>query len=305
MTEVRSALPYISHIRVTKRPTRRWEPSGYQNRDGQDLYQQVTDLPGIECEITPYMGTVKGPASTYRFPSRQFFEDALAELEAKASKSDQDQAAITNILATLNRTDVIWTETILLAGNLPTLSSLWTEVFSDALDEFTLWKEANTAIDGIPLFVKEMQWDARIPYESSKSISLKVGLYNNDQATGTPELYTLNFEDAATKSQRESYSAQLQQRIEQLAAELDGLPSGTVRTQKQQELERFQTEKSQRDAIENGLMTDLLANASVQQSLPTLLLSILGTLKSLYWPELDMQIVQDRLQLALTDLATA
>jgi hypothetical protein len=64
-------------------------------------------------------------------------------------------------------------------------------------------------------------------------------------------------------------------------------------------------EKSQRDAIENGLMTDLLANVSVQQSLPALLLSIIGTLKAQHWPDLDMKVVQERLLLSLADIATA
>jgi len=307
MPELRSALPYISHLRVTKRPTRDWAPSGYQNREGQDLYQQVTDLPGIECEITPYMGSVKGPASQFKFPSKAFFEKALDDLDAKPTKTEQDTAAITNIEATIARTDIVWAETILLAGSLPTLDSLWESVFSDALDEFPTWKEPETAVGGIPLFVKEMQWDARMPFESSKSILLKVGLYDNDQELGNPQLYTLNFEDSTTKSQRQSYSAQLERRIDQLSDEIEAIKEeqSAARIQKVQELARFQSEKSQRDAIENGLMTDLLANVSVQQSLPALLLSIIGTLKAQHWPDLDMKVVQERLLLSLADIATA
>ncbi|XZE35426.1 hypothetical protein SH501x_000917 [Pirellulaceae bacterium SH501] len=305
--EVRSALPYISHLRVTKRPTRKWEPTGYQNQNGEDLYRQGVDLPGIECEITPYMGTVKGPATNYRFPLKAFFEQALAELNAMNPKNDQVLTAITNLQATIANPDTIWAENILLAGNLPTLTSLWQDVFSDALDEFTEWSEPETSGGGIPLYVREMQWDARIPYESAKSITLKVGLFNNDQDQGDPALYTLSFEDAATRTQREAYTAQLQQRVDQLTTEIAALPEGPseARTQKEQELERFQAEKAQRDAVENGLMSDLLANASVQQSLPTLLLAIIGSLKAVYWPDLDMATIQTKLAESLGELVAA
>lgn len=305
--EVRSALPYVSHLRVTKRPTRKWEPTGYQNQNGEDLYRQGVDLPGIECEVTPYMGSVKGPASTYRFPLKAFFETALAELQSLPQKNDQVNAAIANLQATIANTDTIWAESILLAGGLPTLSALWQDVFSDALDEFTEWSEPETASGGIPLYVREMQWEARIPYESAKSITLKVGLFNNDQDSGDPALYTLSFEDASTRAQREKYSTQLQQRIDQLTAEIAALPAGPSesRTQKEQELSRYQSEKAQRDAVENGLMSDLLANASVQQSLPTLLLAILGSLRAVYWPDLDMATVQAKLAETLGELADA
>ncbi len=82
-------------------------PTGYKDQQGQDLYQQVTDLPGIEVEITPYMGEIKCPGQPFRFPLRKFFEDAKAELEAKTNKTEQETAAIDQLQATINRTDVI------------------------------------------------------------------------------------------------------------------------------------------------------------------------------------------------------
>ncbi|AMV31723.1 hypothetical protein VN12_06350 [Pirellula sp. SH-Sr6A] len=307
MSEVRSALPYISHLRVTKRPTIKWEPIGYDAQNGEDLYRQGVDLPGIECEVTPYMGSVKGPAATYRFPLKAFFEANLAKLQAKPQKNDQDNAAIANLQATIANPETIWAESILLAGGLPTLTALWQDVFSDALDEFTEWSEPEVAAGGIPLYVREMQWDARIPYESAKSITLKVGLFDTEQEEGAPALYTLSFEDAATRAQREAYNAQLVQRITQLTAAIAGLPEGPseTRTQMEQELAGYQAEKAQRDAVENGLMSDLLSNASVQQSLPTLLVAILGALKAVYWPDLDMSLVQTRLAETLGELAVA
>lgn len=295
MPELRSALPYVSHLRVTKRPTQNWMPSGYQNKEGQDLYQQVMDLPGIECEITPYMGTVKGPATQYKFPSKAFFENALADLQALPTKTEQDNSAITNIEATLAREDVVWVETVLMAGGLPTLEVLWNDVFSDALEEFPTWKEPEEAVGGIPLFIKEMQWDARIPFESSKSIQLKIGLYNNDEAKGVPVIHTLNFEDGQTKTQRLAYIAQIEERIAALTTQIAGMEAGTAKTQAEAELTRFSQELAQRNAVEQGSLIDLVSNPSVQSSLPALIMGIVGTLKAINWPDLDMAVVQERL----------
>lgn len=298
MAETRYALPYISHLRVTKRPTQNWVPAGYQNQEGQDLYKQVMDLPGIECEITPYMGSVKGPATQYRFPSKAFFEDALAELEV-APVTEQTTNAKIQIEATLARTDVVWAENVLLAGGLPALEALWQGVFSDALDAFPAWAEP-TVTNGILLTVKEMQWDARIPADGSKSISLKVGTYVDTNPT--PTITTLLFEDAATRTQRLAYATQLQNRITQLTTDIAKLPAGpsTERTQREMDLERQLAEKAQRDAVEIGSLPALVANPSVMASLPVLLMSIIGVLKAQSWPTLDMAVVQERLTVALS-----
>lgn len=303
MTETRYALPYVSHLRVTKRPTRNWVPSGYQNQEGQELHKQITDLPGIECEITPYMGSVKGPASQFKFPSKQFFEDALAEITL-VPVTDQSAAAKTNLEATLARTDIVWAETILLTGGLPTLAALWEDVFSDALDEFSEWSE-QTVKAGIPLSIKEMQWDARIPAEGAKSISLKVGTYS--ATSPEPTLTTLLFEDTTSRTQRLSYSIQLQNRITQLTTEVAALPKGpsTARTQKESELARFVAEKVQRDAVEVGSLPDLVANPSVMTSLPTLLMSIIGVIAAQQWPTLDLAVVEAKLTLALAAMVPA
>lgn len=290
MPETRSALPYVSHLRVTKRPTQEWRPNGYQNRERQDLYQQVTDLPGIECEITPYMGSVKGPAKQFRFPSKMFFETALAELQALPVKTEQENAAITNLEATIARTDVIWVESVLMAAGLPTLEGLWADVYSDALDEFQTWKEPESSINGIPLFIKEMQWDAMIPYESAKSIRLKIGVFNNDEGLGVPMLHTLNFEDEQTKKQRLAYNKQIEDRIAQLTTQLESL-TGTQKTQAEAEIERFTKELEQRKAVEQGVLLDLVSNPSVQASLPALLLALIGAA----YPGIDMAEVQSQL----------
>lgn len=294
MSETRSAIPYISHLRLTKRPTRRWQPTGYTNRDGQDLYQQVTDLPGIEVEITPYMGTVKGPAQQFRFPLKAFFEEALQAHEAIENPSTEQLKVIENLQATIARADVTWAESILLAGELPTLAALWADVFSDALDEFPSWAESNSA-GGIPVELKEMQWDARFPAEGAKSIDLNVGVFNGD---ADPTVYSLSFEDSASREQRLAYDAQIEAEIDRLTAAVE-TANGTEKTELETQLTARENERDQRATIERGLMSDLLSKSSVQQSFPTLLVSILGALKQTKWPDLDMALVQQRLAAAL------
>lgn len=319
MPELRSALPYVSHLRVTKRPTQNWAPAGFQNQEGQDLYKQVTDLPGIECEITPYVisvvGTeenprevsVKGPASQFRFPSRAFFETSLATLEALTTKTEQDVQAIANLTATIARQDVIWAETVLEAGGLPVLDVLWEEVYSDALDEFPTWRQPENPIQGIPLVVKEMQWNAHIPSESAKSIQLKLGVYPGKRVvvdgvetvvadeSKTPTLYNLNFEDEQTKQQRLTRDTQIQQRIDALTAQIATLEAGPTKVQAQAELDRFTQEQAQRATVEQGELLSLVSNPSVATSLPALIMGIIGVLRNVQWPDLDMQAVQTRL----------
>jgi len=236
------------------------------------------------------MGSVKGPATQFRFPSKMFFETALAELQALPVKTEQESSAITNLEATIARTDVIWVESVLMAAGLPTLDSLWKDVYSDALDEFPTWKEPEKPVNGIPLFIKEMQWDARIPYESAKSIQLKIGVFNNDEGLGVPMLHTLNFEDEQTKKQRLAVNKQIEDRIAQLTAQLESL-TGTQKTQAEAEIERFTKELEQRQAVEQGVLLDLVSNPSVQSSMPALLLALIGAA----YPGIDMAEVQSRL----------
>lgn len=304
--ETRYALPYISHLRVTKRPTQNWVAAGYQNKEGQDLYKQVTDLPGIEAEITPYMGTVKGPATQFRFPSKAFFETALAEVSAQPV-AEQTLSAKTNIEATLARTDLVWCESILLAGGLPILEDLWADVFSDALDEFEVWKEPDGG-SGIPLEVKEMQWDARIPADGPKQVTLKTGLYITRVVDGKtvtdysipPTITTLQYEDRATRKQRLEMMGQINDRITQLVTELAGLPDGPKKKQVQADLDRMRADKAQRIANEIGSFPDLLKNPSVQKSLPALIMAINEVVKEQNWPTLDMAVVHQKVIANLT-----
>lgn len=297
--ESRQALPYVSHLRITKRPTRSWQPTGYTNQQGQDLYQQVTELPGIEIEVTPYLGEIKGPAQPFRFPSKKFFEDAKAELESKDVKTDQDTQAIANINATLARTDVLWCESVLEAAEVESLDGLWADVFSDLLDTFPSWNEADNSVGGIPIEIKEMQWDARVPAVGNKSIDLKVGVFCGDKE---PEVYTLSFEDSATRSQRVAFDEQLQSRIDQLPTEI-AAAQGQQKASLQQELEYKQAEKERRQKVEVGLIADVVSKPSVQAALPNILVASIAVLKQTVWPTVNIDLFTSRLGAALSKIS--
>ena len=305
--EIRQTLPYISRLNVTKRPTQKWVPSGYTNQEGQELSRQITELPGIECEITAYMGTVKGPAKPFRFPSKAFLELAVAEHQALPS-SEETQRTIAELQSTLARTDITWAETVLASKGLPALEVLWENVFSDALDEFPAFAQPAQSINGVPVALKEMQWMADIPADGPKSIQLRTGIYLTKLVDGVrvvdysvlPSVSTLLFEDSATRTQRLAYTSQIQDRITQLTTQLAGLPEGpsSMKTQIQAQLPQLIAEKAQRDAVTVGSLTELVANQSVQASLPLLLLAIIETA----CPGIDMAPIQTRMAANLAAL---
>ncbi len=125
------------------------------------------------------------------------------------------------------------------------------------------------------------------PAEGAKSIDLNVGVFNGD---ADPTVYSLSFEDAASREQRLAYDDQIEADIDRQSAAQSRLPAGTEKTDLETQLAARENERDQRATIERGLMSDLLSKSSVQQSLPTLLLSILGALKQTKWPDLDMAL---------------
>lgn len=293
--ELRSAIPYFSHLKMTVIPTQKWVPTGLQNEQGQDLYKQGADLPGIEIEITPYMGEVKSKPVQFRFPSKVFLQNELVALQADPNQS----ANATALAAILASPDVMWIEDVLSAGGLPGLDTLWTDIFSDVLDMFGSFNESQNSGGGIPVALKIMQWDARFPAEGSKALTLKVGAFT--QGVNIPEVYTLQFEDSETKAARLARNTQLATAITNLTTQL-ATASDEQKAQIQAQIDQYNREIAAQAAIERGLLTDVLTKPSVQSSLPTLLIAILAKLKANVWPDLDMPMVTAKLIDRLTAL---
>lgn len=319
MTEARGTKPYISHLRITKRPTQVLTPTDLVDQEGNPLARRETQVPGISCEIVPYLSPeIKAPAVTYNFLQKAFYQQAKEELEAIATPNQREVDTLAAINALLADTSVTWCEDILAAGGLPNLMDLWAEVFSDALNQFPGWTEG-TIQNGIPTAVREMMWDARIPFESAKSVELNVGVYLANDPNSQPTQYKLAFEDNATRTQREQYIAQLEDAIAQRTAQIAGLQAeiaamqeGPAKEQKRQQLTqtqadkaRYEQELAQRQAVTVGLISTLLSNPSVQQSMPALLMAILMTLSAKEGWNLDQATTLEELIETLTNVATA
>ncbi len=176
---------------------------------------------------------------------------------------------------------------------------MWSEVFSDLLDGFTSWNESANAVGGIPVEIKEMQWDARVPVDDAKSINLRVGVFCGDKQ---PEIYTLTFEDAASREQRLAYDDQLQAIIDRLTTEIEAA-TGQAKIAKQQELSFRQAEKDRRAKTEVGLISDVVSKPSVQTALPQILVSTIAVLKQTVWPTVDLQTLTQRLGAALSRIS--
>ncbi|MFN7318919.1 MAG: hypothetical protein ACK5S6_05375, partial [bacterium] len=294
-TETRGSNPYISHLRITQRTTRFQVPTDYVDGAGNRLFQNVDCPPGIECEITPYVTeTIKAPASPHRFPLKAFYQEGVNQLEAKANRTEQEQAGLDRLKAFVASPDVIWAEDILAeAGVSESLKEMWAESFSDVLDIFAEWKEgAEASVAGLPVKILPMDWECRVPVESNKSVNVNIGLYRTKKVDGKvvvdesimPTQYVLSFEDNATKVARETREANLKQNIAELTGQIDGLtaeiaalPDGTAKTAKIAQKQGVESDKANKvrdlaasKAITKGLISQLIVLPSIQQSLPKL-----------------------------------
>ena len=302
MSETRFAIPYVSHLVITQRPTQTVKPTGMFNEQGQELARNAVDLPGITMELTTYIVTEstskKGPAQVFEFRYKQFWLDAKAELEALPNPDQTQQNALANINALLTRTDVLWVEDALQLANAGDFMQMWYDVFSDALDEFPSMNEEANLKGGIPLSVLPLQWDIRVPYESNKVVTLKTGAFLDPAMP--PEVIDLQFEDEQSKTSRVNMLAQYDSVITRLTTELADLESGTdAHRNKQQELTTYTNERNRIAAVEYRTIGDLLQHPSVQTSLVQVLMGLIGLVKAKQFPEMDLEVVQTRLIAAL------
>lgn len=310
MAEVRQLLPYISAISITKRPTLVRRPSPQRMPDGSEQYEVNQELPGIKVEIVPYLGSVPGPARTYNFPLKSFFEDALEEL--KAIPTEQQGAEVQNQIAQLTKIladpKALWVEQVMIASGIDDFTSMWSDVFSVALDSFSDWKEPEQSeeIDGLPYEVKELSWNARIPFEGSKSIDLVVGIFEEENTI--PTHHSLSFLDKQSLEARDARITQLEAAIQQREEALASLGENEVirENQLKSEIAAYKNDLDILEKIELGSFSTLLSHPSLQTSLPTVLMGIMGVLKQVddRWKNLNLTVVQEQLVENFTKIMT-
>lgn len=330
--ETRNALPYVSQFTITKIPTQKWVPTGRTDGQGNELYLSDYDRPGIVVEITTYMGSVKGPARPYVFPLKAFYEDIIADLQKDVTERDTLAALeqrtteqntrlqqlnqlitsqkvvekIAEVQRLIDDTNTIWAENVLLAAGIPNFDDFWDNVVSDGLDLLPSWSEANNPSGGIPIYMKEMQIKATIPYEGNKIVNMKMGAFLDPEEVMNPVVYDLVFEDTASKNAREARLAEYIELRTQRQETLASTPEEETeqRKQLQTEIENYTRQIDELEALEIGLLSDLLATPAILESLPVFLMAMIGVLKAKYWPTLDMAEVQAKLQQNLQEMLT-
>lgn len=297
MSEVIQAFPYVKHLRLTKRAMRYQVPTDYVNKvTGEPVLENVQDLPGIMVSIVLYTNTgIEGPEVPYSFPSKSFLQSQLDIVKAKEPSNTQLISHLESILADAT---IIWTETILQAGGLGELNELFTDIFNDGLNEFTKWKDSNRGTGGVPVILKELQWDIRTPWLSSHVIDLNFGSFLTEDQILSSKIHSVTFIDDATNTSRNSTIQDLIADTARIQGLIDALPPGesTQRTQYESELANKQRDLDRLQSTEVGLISTLMSKPSVQASYGALVYSIIAVLKQVHWPTLDMNVVQEKME---------
>lgn len=323
--ESRPSLPYVSHIKIVKYPSLSWVGAG-KNEQGQDMMRRQGNQPSIQVEITNYIGNEKAFATPYTFASKAFLQSNLAQLVSIEKPSVEIAGYISAIQSRL-ATEKLWLEDVLLAAGIPELEGLWSDAFSNALDTFPQWSESQTPIRGIPVYMRQLEWDARLPLDSNKAVTVTMGLYPTAACDSQePVRKTLQFEDGATTRARQSQIAQLESLIADrtlaisiidaiavlkaspLSAErtarlasysqsiVEQADLAAYKTQVQQELAGYTQQLAEMRSVTYGTILSLLSSPSVATSIHSLIIAVIGTLKTnvAEWSALDMDLVAAR-----------
>jgi hypothetical protein len=296
MAEIGSTLPYFEHIRIIEQVSEDMVRTGQYTQEG-ELMARLDVYPGIKISVATYMNDIKGPSYPFQFPSKKFFQDHLASMQAIEPKSEQITKEITATEAVLNRSDITWCETFLEAAGLPALGMLWADVYSDSLNLFPRWADANRGSGGIPVVIKPIEWDIRVPVTSAKAVTLKVGMYSDAEAMKASEVYELLFLDSASAEARTNNINAIQARISDLDAQIAALPEGpsSDRTRLTQDKTANQNQLAQLLNKDVSTIANLMNHPSVQEKLGVLLASLIQTLKAIKWPELDADLAISKL----------
>jgi hypothetical protein len=331
--EIRQALPYVSQLKIVKRAS--LQVVNVKDQQGNDAQALMQNQPSIQVEITLYIvgangSTEKAFRTPYTFYSRDFLQDILTKLNSIENPPAQVVSNKKTIQDRLD-TETLWLEDVLAKANIPTLEGLWSDAFSESLDQFPMWEEPETVIPGIKVYSRQLEWDARLSYEDAKSVTVTMGIYSTAACTEMqPERKTLTFEDGASKRTREATIAQYNRNIQDRTSVISvvdalklarAMPNGPEKTTalaqfseqllNQPDLDAFRAQlvqekdgyTSNRDAmlaVTYGSIANLVSLPSIAGSIKSLVVDgIIATLKSNIpeWSELNMDLVASRFAL--------
>lgn len=305
-----------------------------QTQDGKLRYQEGIDYPGVVAEITPYVGELPMPTVVFEFRQKQFMQDWLDNLNALTSKTQEDERGITAIQEMLNKPNAVWLEDVLAVAEIEDLEATFEAAYDDALNEFPELAATEGTFSGIPYDLRPLQWDAKLPWNGEKAITLKSGFFESGSSDESRHvIIESKFEAGETKRTRLSNLASKALRIADEQKTLDGLNrikqlkagpqtpevleelagynpelvakeslDDEINLQTQQ-IASLQREKSDLERVSYGTLADLLANASVADVVKKLSAGIFATLKQKVpaWANLDLAFVASKYSLPPVD----
>lgn len=328
MSEIREGLPYIKKMKFTSRTLTTIERRQLAN--GQEVGVPNPEYPGLIVEVVHYLAPdTPSPAEILRFPSKAFYEEQLAIMQAIENKSPEDLGVIEQVQLILNNTSTVWLEEVVAAAGVASIEDAFAQAYSDSLDYFDSLKEPVAAIGGRKTYLGMIQWEASIPFEEGqkKSLSIRVGIYLDEAQKTTPVVKELFFEDGLTKRERELNIANLNTGIANFQAEKTALlriktlketepktPEILAEleqanptflavqnidervTQLDNEIRFREIERDRLSALKLGDLATFIQKPSMQTSIPGIGLAVFGLMKvkNPDWADLNMALVQER-----------
>ena len=331
VSENREAIPMVTRLKYTVLPASRFDPT----RDlGNGQYEGVMtqDTPGMVFGITPFICGKVDKERTYEFKDKAFWEGQLAALTLQQSKQPTPNPSIAMAIdkvALMLATNKLWLADLFSEAGISDLSGSWASAFSTSLDEFPTYVEPSQQIGGLPYVLKQIRWDARLPYLQPKQIEVTIGMYPKFRMNETPVEDKLVFEDGATLRNRQARELELNKRIVdmgKLVVDLERIVSLLALPQTEEtlrDLEAYNPQyvkhpdlvgmiASQRDAIENanreaasllslrfGVLSKLMGHANVTGTIKQLCMAgfKLLTLHDPEWAGLSLATMDALFQL--------
>ena len=274
--ETKFATPYISAVKWYLHPIKEGVP--VRDAAGNQGLRVDQKQRGMIIEITPYVEGIAVARRAYEF-------------------AESTSPTVGEVLASAG---------IDVAGKLEDALHRYSETFPILGDQ-----QPDLRVVGLPYYLRLDAWNAVLPYDTAKSITAILGVYQDPEYTEPAAYVPVVFADSITLAQRAATIESLNQQIATADSILVDPPTypgwGDLPAEEQQRL-RETAEQQKRAATAElarmsaqpiGNLSDLFANADVQQAIGALAASIFSALKASQpeWAEIDVAALMSRFQL--------